>query len=92
MNDNAELHIQRNVYDITTYKFGVGFCCNTNKPFYFDKEDYKKIKGYQWFEGRNGVIKTIDNIVLDRFIFGAKKVVHKNGDTFDNRKVNLKCA
>lgn len=34
---------------------GVGYCRNTGNPFYFDPEDYDKIKDYTWSDRwRNG--------------------------------------
>ena len=34
-----------NVYDLTG-DCGIGYASNTNEPFYFDLEDYDKIKNY----------------------------------------------
>ena len=43
-------HIRkRNVYDLTG-EYGIGYCTNTGNPFYFDLEDYDKIKEYSWLE------------------------------------------
>ena len=30
--------------------YGVGHCTNTGSKFYFDMEDYDKIKNYTWYE------------------------------------------
>lgn len=40
-----------NKYDLTG-EYGIGWTSNTNKEFYFDLEDYEKIKNYTWREGR----------------------------------------
>ena len=85
-----ETHSKCNVYDITTYAFGVGFCSNTNKPFFFDKEDYSKISKYSWYESRDGHIKSLRNIQIGQVILGSDcEITYLKGDTYDNRKVNL---
>lgn len=38
-----------NQYDLSG-EYGVGWTSNTNKEFYFDLEDYDKIKEYTWYE------------------------------------------
>lgn len=41
-----------NTYDLTTKEYGIGYCTNGSE-FYFDKEDYDKIKDYCWnYDGR----------------------------------------
>lgn len=40
-----------NKYDLSG-EYGIGWTSNTNKEFYFDLEDYDKIKDYTWHEGR----------------------------------------
>ena len=37
-------------YDEPFSEYGVGYCSNTQNPFYFDIEDYEKIKPYTWNE------------------------------------------
>ena len=79
---------------------GIGFTSNTNKEFYFDLEDYDKIKDYCWFEhiGQTGYscLMAVDNntdkrVKMHQLIFG-KFCDHKNRNTLDNRKVNLREA
>lgn len=88
-----------NKYDLSG-EYGVGWTSNTNKEFYFDLEDYDKIKDYCWREIKTS--KTYQQIVahepknnkqitLHQIIFG-KYADHINRDTFDNRKVNLRPA
>ena len=36
---------KENIYDLSG-EFGIGYCTNTGSPFYFDLEDYNKIKNY----------------------------------------------
>ena len=41
-----------NTYDLDNYDFGIGYC-NNGTHFFFDKEDYDKIKNYSWwYDGR----------------------------------------
>lgn len=88
-----------NRYDLSG-DFGIGWTSNTNKEFYFDLEDYDKIKNYCWRETRvskkyQQIVAHVPNsdkqIKLHQLIFG-KYSDHINRNTFDNRKVNLRPA
>lgn len=73
----------------------VGITTNTNKEFYFDEEDYNKIKRYCWYETYNGYIvnKSEKLTLLHRLVTNAPKglvVDHINHNKRDNRKINLK--
>ena len=92
----------RNVYDIESYGYGIGWTSNTNKPFYFDLEDYDKIKNFYWRES-NGYIechRKIDgkakSISLHRLVMDCIDsnlvVDHISGERNDNRKKNLRIA
>ena len=39
-----------NIYELNLHDenglYGVGYCSNTNRKFYFDMDDYNKIKDY----------------------------------------------
>lgn len=79
--------------------FGIGWTTNTNKTFYFDLEDYNKIKDYAWHESGNGYITTIINkkhIKMHRLIMGLGKydnkitVDHVYHYKQDNRKKYLR--
>lgn len=91
-----------NQYDLTG-EYGIGWTSNTNQPFYFDLEDYDKIKDYCWYFSKRGYIEARSNgklIKMHRIIMGATnphiKVDHKFHDengaprTYDNRKFNLR--
>ena len=43
-----------NKYDLNLIdehgKYGIGYCSNTNNKFYFDMDDYDKIKDIYWYE------------------------------------------
>lgn len=87
-----------NIYDLDTYEYGVGYT-GTGDEFYFDKEDYDKIKDYYWHKGgslgyiinqrQNGKIK----LIMHRIVMNCPDelmVDHINHKTNDNRKSNLR--
>lgn len=85
-----------NTYDLSG-EYGVGYTSNTNHKFYFDLEDYEKIKNYCWCECQGYIETKINNssIRLHRLLFEVsdKEVIdHINHDTLDNRKYNLRIA
>lgn len=90
-----------NIYDLTSYKYGVGLTLNTNKKFYFDLEDYDKIKDYCWSEQKESKSQytyliarepnTNKLIKMSYLIFG-KYCDHINRNALDNRKENLRDA
>lgn len=92
----------KNRYDITSNNYGTGWTSNTNKEFYFDLEDYDKIKKYYWREA-NGYItchKKVNGrpkaIALHRVVMDCTDnnmvVDHISGNRNDNRKSNLRIA
>lgn len=92
-----------NKYDLRK-EYGVGWTSNTNQEFYFDLEDYDKIKNYTWFETDSGYIVSDSinrkRVRLHRLILGLEDVNfkenlvdHINHNIKDNRKSNLrKCS
>ena len=91
-------HKQRkyNTYDLSG-EYGIGWTSNTNKEFYFDLEDYDKIKNRCWSENKNGYIRCCINnkdvfmhrLVMD--VFDSEIVVdHKKHKNYDNRKSELR--
>ena len=95
--ENGKLCRKYNVYDLSN-EYGVGYAINTNKPFYFDLDDYENIKDYCWRENRTSgyiVTNTYNNVNLGmhRLVMHcpAEMVVdHINHNRIDNRKINLR--
>ena len=86
-----------NTYDLSG-EYGIGWTTNTNKEFYFDLEDYDKIKDYCWNESREGYIvannENRKHIKQHRIIMEAtdyeQKIDHINHNLHDNRKSQLR--
>lgn len=90
-----------NTYDVSG-DYGVGYTSNGNE-FYFDIEDYEKIKKYNWYmtsvgyiatcyKDENGNIKTLlmHRLIMDVIKYNHNIVDHINHNTVDNRKSNLR--
>jgi hypothetical protein len=91
-------------YDLETYIFGVGYC-NNGTHFFFDKEDYDKIKDYcWWYDGRYVCAHSLEKDQYTTKILRLHRVVmniedredididHKNLVRYDCRKTNLRRA
>lgn len=82
-----------------TGEYGIGWTLNTNAEFYFDLEDYDKIKNYCWCEvidknkGYRWLnawdVNTNKLVKMHQIILG-KYCDHVNRNTLDNRKKNLR--
>ena len=89
-----------NIYNLTDYKYGVGFTSNTNKEFYFDLEDYEQIKNYCWSEridkdGYSSLIAwdcILQKTIKMHYLLGFKKCDHKDRNLLNNRRINLRTA
>lgn len=95
---NSEAHRKYNRYEFKD-DYVIGFT-EEGISFTVDLEDYEKIKPYYWGETR-GYISTAlsdgSSLRLHRLIMGLEKddkrvVDHKNHDTHENRKWNLRIA
>ena len=90
---------KENKYDISG-EYGIGWTSNTNKEFYFDLEDYDKIKDYCWCEHilSNGyhALEARDlqskKVIRMQWLIIGKYYDHKNRNPLDNRKDNLRSA
>ena len=83
-----------NTYNLTG-EYGIGYT-EKNEEFYFDLEDYNKIKYYCWCKHYKGYIYTNINQKyqsMHRYILNYTEddvIDHKNRVKHDNRKENLK--
>lgn len=83
-----------NKYDLSG-EFGIGWTSNTNKEFYFDIEDYDKIKDYCWSENKDGYIVARNRVThkivkLHQIIMNKKHIDHIKHNLNDNRKSMLR--
>lgn len=98
------LHIEKlkryNEYDYSK-EYGVGYCSNTGTEFYFDWEDFEKIKNYCWSEyvSENGyhslrthAPKTHRVIKFCQLIVDYDLAEHNDRNPLNNRKSNLRPA
>lgn len=104
-NDTRGISVKKyNTYDLDNYDFGIGYCDN-GTYFFFDKEDYDKIKKYSWwYDGRYVITHSLKNDNYTTDIIRMHRVVmdipdrenievdHKNLIRYDCRKSNLRKA
>ena len=92
---NHKRYNQFNIID----DYIVGYTSNTNEPFYFDLEDYVKVKAYCWYKGAygylcsNGKWKNREHIIAHILVMNSKNksmIDHINHNKLDNRKCNLR--
>ena len=87
-------HLDRrklNRYDLSQ-EYGIGYDSN-NKVFYFDLEDYEKIKNHTWLIDANGYVvsSTCKQHTMHRLIIQSDlSIDHINHQRHDNRKSNLR--
>ena len=90
-----EANKKYNRYDISG-EFGIGWTSNTNREFYFDLEDYDKIKDYCWCEvisttGMHRLSARVnDRSTYMHVLLGFKNFDHIDRNELNNRKSNLR--
>lgn len=79
--------------------YGIGYCRNTGREFYFDMDDYDKIKDICWCESiRDGfsMLKGRDistkKVVSMHAFLGCGKYDHIDRNELNNRRYNLRPA
>lgn len=95
LNKKTRFQKMPNIYDLSG-EYGVGYTLK-EEEFYFDLEDYDKIKKYTWSINDDGYVITNssgnDYYLLHRLITDVKNdfdVDHINHNKNDNRKKNLR--
>lgn len=80
--------------------YGIGYCSNTGSKFYFDMDDYDKIKSYTWNEHilTNGYHaleawdKNTNSVIRMHYLIVGKYYDHEDRNPLNNRKYNLRKA
>lgn len=98
----SSVNSRTNPIDFDSEEYAIGYTLK-GEPFWFDKEDYDKIKDYYWRYDRHGYVITTDrkthrSLFLHNLIMGpipdGMEVDHKKHPPYpmhkiDNRKENL---
>lgn len=100
--ERQKKNIKENQFDLESEDYGIGYT-SKGEPFWFDKEDYDKIKNYCWFYSPDGYVVakkrgTNTSVSLHVLLLSpipkGMRVDHKRhpprkGHKYDNRKSNL---
>lgn len=91
---------KKNKYDLDTYDYGVGYTLS-GQEFYFDKDDFDKIKDYCWRIDKKdkyvvttyrGKILLFHRIVMNVMNNNDVEIDHISHINYDNRKINLRIS
>jgi hypothetical protein len=94
---NGKKNKKYNEYNLIDYKYGVGYTAK-GEEFWFDKEDFDKIKMHYWHISNGYAYTNIPHgsLKMHRVVFGLTTkesyihVDHRNRNRHDNRKENLR--
>lgn len=95
-----DLNHKTNKYNLSG-EYGIGWTSNTDKEFYFDLEDYDKIKDICWMECINqktgyrylaGMNRKTQKHVKMHVLLGFAHYDHADRNTLNNRKSNFRFA
>lgn len=94
----VSVRTKKNDYEFSENGYCIGKTSNTGNSFYFDSEDLSLITQYTWREDKHGYIVTdikgARSVRLHRLLYDYpdELIDHKNGNTKDNRRSNLRLA
>lgn len=80
-----------NTYDLSG-KYGIGYT-SKGEEFYFDLEDYDKIKKYYWYKNDQGYVLAYTQnktLRMHKLFVEGQYIDHINSNTSDNRRSNLR--
>lgn len=81
----------KNNYEIVD-DYVIGYTARKGNKFYFDLEDFEKVKQYYWIITSDGDVickNEKPQLSMHKLIMGEGIYLHKNGNHWDNRKENI---
>ena len=82
---------KQNRYEIKD-DYVIGYTSRYNREFYFDLEDFEKVKQYYWIKDSEGNVickEEKPQLSMHKLIMGDGIYIHKNDNKSDNRRENL---